>query len=66
MQLSTLRRRSVNLVFWLEMYIGTSMMFTLYLVEVFARQKISDEKMNEMWGGLSWLIPRTVYLSQVL
>ena len=47
------------------MYIGTSMMFTLYLVEVFAREKISDKFMSELWGGLSFLIPRTFYLGQV-
>ena len=62
MQLSALRKSSVNLIFWTEMYIGTSMMFTLYLVEVFARQRISDEKMNELWGSLSFLVPRTFYL----
>ena len=67
MQLALLRRKSVNLVFWLEMYIGTSMMFTLYLVEVFARLKIPDQKMHDMWGSsLSWLIPRTFYLGQLL
>lgn len=42
MQLATLRRSSVNLIFWLEMYIGMAIMMTLYLVECFARQKISD------------------------
>lgn len=37
MQLATIRESSVNLVFWLQMYIGTAMMITLYLVECFAR-----------------------------
>ena len=65
MQLSSLRKTSVNLIFWIEMYIGTSMMFTLYLVEVFARQKVADEKMAEIWGNLSYIIPRTIYLGQL-
>jgi len=47
------------------MYIGTSMMFTLYLVEVFARQKVPDEKMAYIWGNLSYIIPRTIYLGQL-
>lgn len=34
---------SVNLAFWLEMYIGGSLLFTFYLVESFARKRISDE-----------------------
>jgi len=63
MQLAAFRKNSVNLVFWLEMYIGTSMMFTLYLVEVFARMKITDHQMDEIWGSsFSWMIPRTLYL----
>jgi len=41
-QIASLRKTSVNLLFWLEMYIGSSIMFTLYLVECFARQKVSD------------------------
>ena len=53
------------MIFWLEMYIGTSMMFTLYLVEVFARQKIADSKMDQLWGTASFLIPRTFYLGQI-
>lgn len=64
MQLTTLRNASINLVFWLEMYIGTAIMFTLYLVECFARQKVTDEKVAEVWGALSFLIPRTFMLGQ--
>jgi sterol O-acyltransferase len=40
-QVSSLRTNSINLIFWLEMYIGTAIMFTLYLVECFARNKVS-------------------------
>lgn len=64
MQISVIRKNSVNLIFWLEMYIGTSMMFTFYLVEVFARQKVGDGAIEEEWGWLSSLIPRTFYLGQ--
>ena len=38
-----LKSISVNLAFWLEMYIGGSLLFTFYLVESFARKRISDE-----------------------
>ena len=46
MQIPSIRRNSVNLIFWLEMYIGTSMMFAFYLVEVYARERISDQRME--------------------
>ncbi len=64
MQVTSLRKTSVNLIFWLEMYIGSAMMFTFYLVECFARQKITDAFIHEQWGSLSFLIPRTFYLGQ--
>lgn len=57
-----MKKHSVNLLFWIEMYIGTSMMFTLYLVECFARQQIHDDFISFKWGSLSFLIPRTLYL----
>lgn len=37
-----LKSISVNLAFWLEMYIGGSLLFTFYLVESFARKRVSD------------------------
>lgn len=58
------KKTSVNLIFWLEMYIGISIVFTLYLTEVYARNKISNEKIFENWGFLGYFIPRTLYLSQ--
>jgi len=55
---------SVNLAFWLEMYIGSSLLFTFYLVESFARKKISDDFIIAQWGNLGYFIPRTIYLGQ--
>ena len=37
-----LKSISVNLAFWLEMYIGGSLLFTTYLIESFARKRITD------------------------
>lgn len=37
-----LKSISINFMFWLEMYIGTSLLFSFYLVESFAREVISD------------------------
>ena len=37
-----LKSISINLMFWLEMYIGSALMFSFYLVESFAREKIRD------------------------
>ena len=64
MQVASIRKTSVNLIFWLEMYMGTAILFTLYLVECFARLKITDAYIHEQWGSLSFLIPRTLYLGQ--
>ena len=62
MQSQSLRKTSVNLIFWLEMYIGTSLMFSFYLIECFARNKITTEFIEEKWGSLGIFIPRTLYL----
>lgn len=64
MQLTMIRKNSVNLIFWLEMYIGTAIMITLYLVECFARVKIPDSVVEEVWGSSSHLIPRTLFLGR--
>lgn len=64
MQMASLRKTSVNLIFWLEMYIGTSIMFTLYLVQCFSRQKVGDSTIESQWGSFSPLIPRTLYLGR--
>jgi hypothetical protein len=63
-QSKSLRKTSVNLIFWLEMYIGTAMMFTFYLVECFARIKITDEFIENRWGSMGLFVPRTFYLGQ--
>lgn len=34
---------TINLFFWIEMYIGTSMIFMLYLMEYLARARFSDQ-----------------------
>lgn len=64
MQLTSLRKSSINLIFWLEIYIGMSMMMTFYLVECFARQKIPDAVVVADWGSFSAIVPRTLYLGQ--
>jgi sterol O-acyltransferase len=45
------------------MYIGTSLMITLYLVEYYAREIITNEYMFERWGYVSFMVPRTLYLN---
>lgn len=35
-----LKSISINLLFWLEMYIGTALLFSFYLVEIFAREVV--------------------------
>jgi len=37
-------------------------MITLYLTEYYARQRIDDAKMYNIWGIFHYLIPRTIYL----
>lgn len=64
MQMTYIRKSSINLIFWLEMYIGMAIMMTLYLVECFAREKIPDSVVASDWGSLSVIIPRTLYLGQ--
>jgi len=59
-----LKKISVNLAFWLEMYIGGSLLFTFYLVESFARKRISDEFIMSQWGSVGYFVPRTIYLGQ--
>jgi hypothetical protein len=59
-----LKTISVNLAFWLEMYIGGSLLFTFYLVESFARKRITDEFIMGEWGSVGYFIPRTIYLGQ--
>ena len=53
-----------NLIFWVEMYIGTAMLFSFYLVESFARHRVSNDFIESNWGSLSFLIPRTIFLGQ--
>jgi sterol O-acyltransferase len=60
-----LKSISVNLAFWLEMYIGGSLLFTTYLIESFARKRISDEFIYSEWGNVGYFIPRTFYLGEV-
>lgn len=57
-----LKSISVNLAFWLEMYIGGSLLFTFYLVESFARKRVSDEFILSQWGSIGYFVPRTIYL----
>lgn len=59
-----LKSISVNLAFWLEMYIGGSLLFTFYLVESFARKRISDDFIMSQWGSIGYFVPRTIYLGQ--
>ena len=65
MQSTNIKKMSVNLLFWLKMYLGTAIMISLYLIESFARHKINDQFINEKWGVLSFCIPRTLYLNQI-
>lgn len=51
-----------NIVFWFLMYIGTSLMITLYLIEFYSRERIQDSYMIEKWGYLQYVIPRSLYL----
>lgn len=44
------------------MYIGTSVMITLYLTEYYARILINDHLIEQKWGIFQYLIPRTFYL----
>lgn len=60
-----LKKISVNFMFWLEMYIGTALLFSFYLVESFARQKVNDEIVEADFKSLSFLIPRTIYLGRI-
>ena len=46
------------------MYIGGSLLFTFYLVESFARKRISDQFIMGHWGSIGYFIPRTIYLGQ--
>ena len=46
------------------MYIGGSLLFTFYLVESFARKRISDQFIMGQWGSIGYFIPRTIYLGQ--
>lgn len=55
---------AVNFLFWLEMYIGSALLFSCYLVESFARETISDEIIEKDFPNISFLIPRTLYLGQ--
>lgn len=57
-----LKSISINLLFWLEMYIGTALLFSFYLVEAFARETIDSRIIELEWGSLEPLIPRTFYL----
>ena len=59
-----LKSISVNLTFWLEMYIGTALLFSFYLVETFAREVISTEMVQKDFPTLYPLIPRTIYLGK--
>lgn len=56
------KRSWVNIIFWLQIYLGTSLMITLYLIEYYSRYRITDAFVYEKWGMLQYLIPRTVYL----
>lgn len=41
------------------------MIFTLILVECFARLKIDTSVVEQEWGSLEFFIPRTFYLGQL-
>lgn len=60
-----LKSISINFMFWLEMYIGTSLLFSFYLVESFAREVISDETVRADFHSLALFIPRTFYLGKL-
>ncbi|CAD8085668.1 unnamed protein product [Paramecium primaurelia] len=51
-----------NILFWVLMYIGTSVMITLYLTEYYARILINDQLIEQRWGIIQYVIPRTFYL----
>lgn len=44
------------------MFVGTSLIITLYLVEYYARLKVDNSIMNERWGVFAFAIPRSIYL----
>jgi sterol O-acyltransferase len=44
------------------MYLGTSMILTMYLTEYYARHLIADSLIANKWGILAPIIPRTLYL----
>jgi hypothetical protein len=47
------------------MYMGTSLIITLYLAEDWARKNVNDNYIRDYWGMLSPLIPRTFYINNV-
>lgn len=51
-----------NIIFWILMFVGTSLIITLYLVEYYARLKVDNSIMNERWGVFAFAIPRSIYL----
>jgi sterol O-acyltransferase len=53
---------SSNFSFWIEMYLGTSLLFVLYLMEYYARSIVSSDEIKAKWGILGFLVPRTAYL----
>lgn len=54
---------SGNFSFWIEMYLGTSLLFVLYLMEYYARRVVSSSMISDKWGIFGVLVPRTAYLN---
>jgi len=52
----------INIMFWLSMYFGVALLFTIYLAEHYARMQISTATLKHDWGILEPIIPRLVYV----
>lgn len=51
-----------NFFFWIELYLGTTLLFVLYLTEYYARSIVSEQRVSSDWGVFNFMIPRTLYL----
>lgn len=59
----TKRSQGLNIVFWLLMFLGTSLLITMYLTEYYIReQKLVDTALiKQRWGFFEAVIPRCAY-----
>ncbi|KAL4511871.1 hypothetical protein ABPG72_012716 [Tetrahymena utriculariae] len=56
--------KNFNIAFWLLMYIGTSLIITLYLTEQWARSNVDESIIYARWGKfMGDIMPRTLYIN---